>query len=135
MSLFNPLEWVATLIKPISDAYKVNQERKSARESAKAKIKIAKQDNDYKLELNEQEWEALAVQGLDKSWKDEYVTVSVVSVFNLYVLGGIMAAFGHPELLQGMAIATNALVAAEVDVGFLLSAVVLAAIGLKVWRR
>lgn len=131
---FNPLNWATALFKPLSDAYAANQQRKAAKESAKAKIKMAKQDGDLKLELNDQEWEALGVDRENASWKDEYVTVSIVSVFNLLIVGGIAAAFGHPQVLEGMVAAIGALTSAGVDVGFLLNAVVLAAIGLKVWR-
>ena len=131
---FNPLNWASALFKPLSDAYTANQARKIARDSAKAKIKMAAQDGNLKVELNDQEWEALGVDRENASWKDEYVTVSVVSIFNLLIAGGIAAAFGHPQILEGMVLAVQALTNAGVDVGFLLNAVVLAAIGLKVWR-
>lgn len=133
--MFNPVEWVGALLKPVSDAYQANQTRKTARDTAKAKIQLGKQDNEYKVELNDQEWESLNVKGLEASWKDEYVTVSIVSIVNLIVGGGILAAFGYPEVLQGMATAIAALTAAGVDLAFIINAVVLSAIGLKVWRR
>lgn len=131
----NPIEWVGAIIKPISDAYKANQDRKIARDSAKAKIVLAKNEGDQEITLKDAEAEALAVQEQRHTWKDEYATVSIISILNLYVVGGLAAAFGYPEVLQGTAIATNALVNAGVDLGWLLEVVVLAAVGLKVWRR
>ena len=132
---FNPLTWVTALTDPIAKAYQAKQELKAAKETAKAKITMSKQDNDYKVELSDQEWEALALEKSDTTWKDEYVTVSIVSIVNLIVVGGLAAAFGEPRVLEGMAIAIQALVAAGVDLAFIINAVVLAAIGLKIWRR
>ena len=130
----NPLNMVAALFKPISEAYQANQARKTARETARAKLELARSDQQHALELSDQEWEALSADKQDTSWKDEYVTVSVVSIINLIVIGGIAAAFGKPQILEGVAIGITALANAGVDVGFILNAVVLAAIGLKVWR-
>lgn len=132
----NPIvDLVGGLFKPLSDAYKANQDRKAAHDSAKAKIKMQKVDKDYEVTFTDQEWEALSKKGEDNTWKDEYVTVSIVSIINLIVLGGIMAAFGEPRVLEGMGIAILALVDAGVDMAFIFNAVVLSAIGLKIWRR
>jgi hypothetical protein len=126
---------IGGLFKPLSDAYRANQERKAAHDAAKAKLAAKKVDNDYKVELTDQEWEALSKKGENGTWKDEYITVSIVSIINLIVLGGIMAAFGEERVLQGMGIAITALVNAGVDLPFIFNAVVLAGIGLKIWRR
>lgn len=77
--------WPEALLSPITKIITKRQERKSAREAAKAKLLQAVQDDAHVLNLNKDEWEQLADQGLDHSWKDEYVTVSVVSIFNLIV--------------------------------------------------
>lgn len=127
-------ELIGGLFAPLANAYKANQDRKAARDVVKGKIQMAKNEGNLKVELTDQEWESLGVDQENKSWKDEYVTVSVVSLFNLLIVGGIAAAFGHAQVLEGMVLAIQALTAAGVDVGFLLNAVVLAAIGLKVWR-
>jgi len=122
------------LIKPASDAYQKRTDRKIAQDSAKAKLALSKTDNDFKLEMTDAEWEALAVSGLGESWKDEYVTVSLVSIINLVVVGGLLAAFGYPQMLEGLVIAIQTLVEVGVDLGFLITTVVFAAVGLKMWR-
>lgn len=127
-------ELIAPFIEPIIGLFAKRQERKQAKEQAKAKLVQLKESNEAKALFTDQEWESLSVKGQSDTWKDEYVTVSVVSVFNLIVLGGILAAFGHIQLLHGIGIAMSALTEAGVDIGFLLEATVLAAIGLKVWR-
>ena len=125
---------VAGILSPLSAMYNKRQERKMAKESANAKLAMAKQTGAQNLEMTDAEWEALSIQANQGTWKDEYVTVSIVSVFNLIVLGGILAAFGDKRLLEGMAVAMQALIAAGVDVGLLMMATVFAALGLKLWR-
>ena len=127
--------WITALFKPVADIFTAREQRKAAKESAAAKLSQAKQDDTYQLELNDQEWEQIQSNGLKDSWKDEYVTLSVMSIFNLIVIGGILAAFDKPELLEGVGIAVQALTTAGVDVGFLLTATVTAGLGLSVWRK
>jgi hypothetical protein len=109
--------------------------RKQAKEAAQAKLVQARQDDAQQLELNKDEWEAIAASGLDKTWRDEYVTVSVVSILNLIVVGGIATAFGYPALLEGVSYSITALGALGVDIGFLMEACVLAGLGLSIWKR
>jgi tetrahydromethanopterin S-methyltransferase subunit D len=123
------------IVSPITGLIQRRQERKIAQDSAKAKLLQAKHDSDSKLELNDQELEVIMQKGLSDTWKDEYVTVSFVSIINGIVLGGVAAAFGYPQLLQGIGIAVNAIDLAGVDIGFILNAVVMAAIGLSIWRK
>ena len=127
--------WVTALFKPIADIYAARQARKMAQQTAKTKVELAKQEDRTALEMNKDEWEALQVQGMDKTWKDEYVTVSVMSIFNLIVVGGLAAAFGYPMILEGVAMAITSLTAVGVDVGFILEATVLAGLGLSIWKR
>lgn len=131
----NILEVVSGLFKPVTDIFKKREERKAAKEAASAKLSQAKVDQAHTLELSKDEWEQLAVQGLDNTWKDEYITVSVVSIFNLIVIGGLAAAFGFPQILTGVGIAITALTTAGVDVGFILTATVMAGLGLSVWKK
>lgn len=126
---------VAGLISPVADIFKAREARKAAKATAISKLEIAKQEGVTELAMKDVEWEQLAVAATEGSWKDEYVTVSVVSVFNLLVVGGLSAAFGEPRVLEGMAVAIQALTAAGVDIGFILEAVILAAVGLSVWRK
>lgn len=126
---------ISAVVEPVADVFKAREERKTALETAKAKIQMQKQDSSYKLELTDQEWEALSVNKSDTTWKDEYITLSVVGIFNLIVLGALLQAFGHPQVLIGIKDAISALKDAGVDLAFIINATVLAGIGLKIWRR
>jgi len=128
-------EIAGAVIAPLAQIVTNRQERKAATEQAAAKLVQSKQDGARQVLLKDQEIEAVLASGLGQTWKDEYVTVSLVSIINLLVIGGIAAAFGHGEVLQGLSIALQAIVAAGVNIGFLLEATVLAAIGLNVWRK
>jgi len=122
-------------IKPVSDFLAKREERKRVKIEVEGKIAAARVQGDQQVTFNDQELEHLATQQKQNSWTDEYATVSILSVFNIIVAGGIAAAFGEPRVLEGMGIAVSALVHAGVDVGFLVEAVTLAAVGLTVWRK
>ena len=127
--------WITALFKPVADIVAKRQARKLAKETAKAKLVQAKQDDTFQLQLNQDEWEALAQKGLSDSWKDEYVTVSIVSILNLIVIGGILAAFNYPQVLNGLGAALSALEYSGVNIGFLMEAVILSAVGLSIWKK
>ena len=127
--------WVTALFAPVANIFTKREERKLVRETAAGKLLQSKADGSLKLELNKDEWENLQVKGMTESWKDEYVTVSVVSILNVIVVGGIASAFGYPQLLTGVGTAITALGAAGVDIGFLLEAAILAGLGLSIWKR
>ena len=125
----------AGLFKPVADIFKAREQRKAAKEAAQAKLAQGKAEGAQQIELNKDEYEAVATSGLDATWKDEYVTVSIVSILNLIVVGGIASAFGYPQVLTGVGVAVQSLSTAGVDVGFLMEATVMAAIGLSIWKK
>lgn len=126
---------VTTIIKPVADAYIKNQERKQAKESAKSKIKLAKDEQTNKVDLKDAEWEVVAKSLEDKTWKDEYVTVTIISPVNLIIVGAIYGAFSQDyRVLEGTTAGIQALTVVGLDYGVVLTAVVFAAIGLKMWR-
>jgi glucose-6-phosphate isomerase len=127
--------WLTAIFEPVSKIIARRQERKAAKETARAKLAQAALDNEHTLELNKDEYEIVATNGLADTWKDEYAVVSVVSILNLVVVGGLAAAFGYPQVLEGVAIAINSLTQSGVDVGFLLEAAVLSALGLSIWKK
>ena len=132
----NPITAIAqAIIAPIAGAYSSRQARKQAVATAQIKLKEGIAQGNKELQFNDQEWEALAKVAEASSWKDEYVTLSVVSILNLIVLGGILQAFGWGQVLGGIAIAIEALVGAGVDVGLLMEAVIYSAVGLSIWRK
>ena len=127
--------WITALFKPVADLLAQRGHRKAAKEAAIARLTQAQSDNVHELELKKDEWEAINVALQGQTWKDEYITVSIVSILNLVVVGGLATAFGYPQVLNGVGIAVQALVAAGVDVGFLLEATILAGLGLSVWKK
>ena len=124
----------AALIAPITDLIRVKQERKLAKETARAKLAQAKQEGSQQITLQDQELEAVLASQMEKSWKDEYVTIVVLMPFLMILVGGVAAAFGEPRVLEGVSLSVQTLVAADVDVGTLMTAVVFSAIGLNFWR-
>ncbi len=126
---------VSGLFKPVVGIFQKREERKQNRETAQAALAQGKQDNSHTLDLNKDQWEQLQVQGMADTWKDEYITVTIGSILNLIVIGGLLAAFGYPQVLEGVSIAIRALGEVGVDVGFLMKATVLAGLGLSVWKR
>lgn len=127
-------EIIKGVLSPVAGFLNKKTERKQNKDTIKGKLAQSKQSDQTDVTLSDGEWETVGQALQDKTWKDEYVTVSLVSIFNLYVVGGIAAAFGYPQMLEGTTLGIQALVAAGVDIGFLLTAVVLAAIGMKIWR-
>ena len=121
--------------KPVVGLLGKRSDRKQAREGAAAKLLALKESGEQTLELTDAQWETVGQSLQPESWKDEYVTVSIVSLVNLIIIGGIASAFGAPQILAGTILAIKALTAAGVDLGFILNAVIMAAIGLKVWRK
>lgn len=126
---------VMALFEPVANIFRAREQRKAAREQAQAALASAKQENAHTIELNKDTWEQLQVKGMNDTWKDEYVTVSIISILNLVIVGGIAAAFGHVQILNGLGIALTALGNQGVDVGFLIEAAALAGLGLSIWKR
>ena len=126
---------VTGLFKPVASIINKRQERKQLKEQAVAKLAQSAQDDTQAINLNKDEWEALNVSGMQHTWKDEYVTVSVVSILNIIVVGGLATAFGYPQVLSGIGTAIKALGEVGVDIGFLLEATILAGLGLSIWKR
>lgn len=126
---------IAGAVSPITQVLTKRQERKQAKEAAVSKLQWAKQQGSQEVVLNEQEIEVVRTNALQSSWKDEYVTVSVVSFLNIIILGSIAAAYEHPQVLEGVKGAMQVLAATGVDIGELLRIVIYAAVGVSVWRK
>lgn len=84
------------------DAYVAHQRNKAVEKQVEAKIAEKELDRAAQVEFSNAEWEILSKWREETTWKDEYITVSVLAVFNLIVLGGILEAFGIPQVLQGV---------------------------------
>lgn len=132
-------EGVKALVSPISSAYQTNQKRKQAKESADAKIKLARQDSEYKLDLTTAEWEAISKKNENETWKDEYVTIIITSPFVLVFLASIHAGYtGDMKLLNAVNLGIENLKNLGVNLGDLMYIVVLAAVSIKgygMWKK
>ena len=132
-----PLTVISTAISGITGYFSKKQDGKAAVKSASAKLAQSKQDGYQSITLTDAEWESLAVQTQQESWKDEYVTIIITAPILMILLGSLSASLGFdhgPLVLQGALDGIVALKALGMDYGFLVNSVVLAAIGLKVWR-
>lgn len=137
------MNWLTTLASPITAIVKgvsgfvsKKQEITANKERAVAKLKQSKQEGQEHIILTDAEGEAMLANGLAASWKDEYVTIVITFPIVLIMLGTLYFAFTHDDrMLQAGVESIKALESAGVDMGFLMEAVVLAAISLKIWRK
>jgi len=124
--------FLSSIISPVAKVYQAKQERKKAAETAKAKLVMAKQDSSYQLDLKESEWEAMAKHNEAGSWKDEYVTVIITSPFVLLFFAAIVSGFtGDMRYLDAVNLGLESLKNLGVELGELLTIVVLAAVSIK----
>lgn len=132
-----PWQIVTGILQPVADVINKRQERKQAKDEAQAELVIARQQNRHEITLQDTQLEHILSQKQDTTWKDEYVTVSLVSIVNLLIVGGLEAAYRGEDafVLEGLAMAIGAMVQAGVDVGFLITAAVLAGLGLSIWKK
>jgi hypothetical protein len=125
---------IGAVIAPITEVIRIKQERKVQRDVARAKLAQAKQAGETEVTLKDAELEVVLANQMEKSWKDEFVTIVILLPYILIFIGGVSAAFGEPRVLEGVSLSIQTLVAADVDVGTLMTAVVFSAIGLS-FRR
>lgn len=126
---------VGGIVKPITGIFTKKEETKQIAKQAEAKLALAKANGEEKIELTDAEWESLSVKANESSWKDEYLTIIITSPIVGLLIGGIWFAFtGDDRLLEGVNKGITALKDTGVDLGDLMYAVVLAGVGLKVWR-
>ena len=137
------MNWLTTLASPITAIVKgvsgfvsKKQEITANKEKAIAKLKQSKQEGQQHIILTDAEGEAMLANGFAGSWKDEYVTIVITFPIVLIMLGTLYFAFTQDDrMLQAGVESIKALESAGVDMGFLMEAVVLAAISLKIWRK
>lgn len=111
-------------------------ERKQAKTALKAKAELQKSGQDHETTLTDAEWEVLSMSQQGTTWKDEYALIIGTMPYLMVFLSAIWYAFtGDYRMMEGTLSGINALDAIGVDVGFIITAVVLAASGLSVWRK
>ena len=122
-------------IQPLASVFQKREERKQAVESAKIKQGTARQEGQDQITLTDAEFEAIGKNNENDTWKDEYLTLIIPSPIVLFLVGGLVAAYsGDTRMIEGTVAGLNALAAVGIDMGFLMEAVVLAGVSLKIWR-
>lgn len=129
------LGFIPALIKGGFNLANEKVEAKKLKQTAEAKLKLKKETNDTNIELTDAEWESLGQKGLSDSWKDEYVTLIVTAPIVSVLVGAVWNAFtGNSALLTGTLDGIEKLTLLGLNWDVLTTAVVLAAVGLKIWR-
>lgn len=127
---------VSGLVAPVANAYAKKQDRKINETNARAKIAQAKQSGEKEVTLKDAEWEAVNADKANTTWKDEFVTILIMSPFILVICGVVEILWrgeAH-QIIPAVNTMYTALKEINVDLGFLMNAVVLSALGLKIWR-
>ena len=129
------IPFVGGIIKGITGIFSKREDRKKAIQTGQLKIQAANDKADNDLELSDAEWEAVSVSKQDSTWKDEYITIVITAPFVTILVGAILGAYtGDMSLLDGTKSALTEMKNIGIDLGGLMQTVVLAAVGLKVWR-
>lgn len=126
---------LSSIAAPVASVLNSRQETIQLNATVNGKLANKVLDNEATISLSDKEWEHLGKKNENGSWKDEYVTVSVVSVLNLIVLGGILTAFGKPQLLEGVTVALTTFNEIGVDIGSILKVTVYAALGIYAFKK
>jgi len=126
---------VQAAIKPVADVLAKRIERKIAKDNLQAKAILAQQAQGAQVTLTTAEWEVVMASQMGSTWKDEAALIIGAAPY-VMVFGGAIwyAVTGDYRMLEGTFAGISALAAVGVDVGFILTAVLLAASGLSVWR-
>lgn len=133
----NPLNLIAPILDAGSKVVDAVTRPKREKAEALSKIQAANADTENSLQLSDSEWAKIKAALEGGTWKDEFVTVSVVGVFLLSVpLAAVYAAMsGDTAPLTGLRESFKIIQEMGVSVGELLTYTVLAALSINVFRR
>lgn len=133
MSIFATV--ATALIQPVANVFAKRIERRQAKDAIKGKAQLTKIEGEHKVELTDAEWEVVKAQSEKESWKDEWVTIVMTSPVALIMVGSLVAGFGYGNaMVEGAVAGITTLNAVGIPMPELMSATVLAALSLKVWR-
>lgn len=126
---------VGALAQPFTKVAEKWIDRKTNQDSIKGKAAAAKQGDSTQITLTDAEWEIASKNAEDGTWKDELVTITFMLPIWMILAGAVHQAFsGDPRLLEGTLGGITALRELGLNFGEITFMVVLAAIGLKLWR-
>lgn len=110
---------------------------RNASRSAKDEIARARQSGEEEVKVSRETLNRVRVKGLDTSWKDELATAVWLQIPCLVVWGAVAAAFGFPQVNQGVIESVHLLneIMATGPLGEILIGVTAAAVGVTLLRR
>lgn len=109
-------------------------DRKIAHDAASAALNQAQISDAHDVTVNDQHLETILAQNQTTTWRDEYVTISLIGIINAVVIGGILQGFGHPAFLQGVLIGVNTL-SQIIDLKWGMDAAIASSLGYSIWRK
>jgi len=140
MSIFDPITNAisavgAAVTQPVKDVMLRKEERKQAHQTLQTQARIAEHQDETTVEVKRMDLEAALAPTLAGTWKDDFVTYSVVGIIPSFILGGVLEGFGHPEFLNGVIRGVQSMVDMGFQIGYLLTAVACAAVGISLKNR
>lgn len=134
-SWLNPANLIGKGIDAISGYQVKKKEKEIIKIRAQAKLDQAREQGNQDVTLTDAEWESIAVSKSDSTWKDEYVTIVFTAPIVVLLFGSMASSYGTDiSLVDATLEGVRALKELGIDFGTTTYAIVLAAIGLKVWR-
>lgn len=126
---------VAGAVAPIANIFVKKTERKQAKDKINGQVELAKIEGKSEVAVQTADWEILSKAQEEGSWKDEYVTLSVFTIFNGVIVGSVASAFGYEggaELVNGILEGVRTIDALDGTVGTLIIVTAYAALSIKV---
>ncbi len=135
MAIWDAISGLVTgIVSPITGLLQRKEERKEHHNMAMAALQTAKQADETHVTLEAQAYETVLAQGMEKSWKDEFITVIFGSIIIQIMVAGLLYGFGWTGFMDGTVKGVESL-AAVIDLKFIMTATCMSAIGLSVWRK
>ena len=127
---------ISTIVSPVTTAIGKYQDRKKAYEDGLNAIAASKQNGENEVRITAEQADALRVTNESTTWKDEFVTVVVMSPIVGIIFGAIWQAMsGDPVILTGTLHGVKELKSLGLDWGNITEIVVYAAVGVTTIRK
>jgi hypothetical protein len=125
---------IAGVVSPVTNLLAKKEERKQAHQAANSALTAAQEANEHDVVVNDQHLEQILADKTATTWRDEYVTVSLIGIINAIIIGGVLQGFGFPEFLRGVLIGVTALTE-MIDLKWAMNAAVASSLGFSIWRK
>jgi len=128
---------ISGAVAPIVSIFTKKTDRKAAKDAINGQVAIAKLGNEAAVSIQASDWEIVSKSQESGTWKDEYITLSVFTVFNAVIIGSVASAFGYEGgilLVQGVLEGVETLDGLEGNVGRLMMVVAYAGLSIKFIR-